>query len=79
MTKWEIGDVVRLKSGGPVMTVIETDILDEEGVHVDGVVACGWFHPDGEGHRADYRTEEFHAASLVEARPPRYGEDAFRE
>jgi uncharacterized protein YodC (DUF2158 family) len=34
-----VGDVVRLKSGGPKMTVVEAT--------GDGWVTCVWFNPDG--------------------------------
>jgi uncharacterized protein YodC (DUF2158 family) len=34
MPDWKSGQMVRLKSGGPAMTVIDV---------VDGVVVCQWF------------------------------------
>jgi uncharacterized protein YodC (DUF2158 family) len=39
MSQWKVGDIVQLKSGGPVMTVtsIRNDI---------GQVACNWFLRD---------------------------------
>jgi len=40
MTECKIGDVVRLKSGGPAMTV-------EEGLNKDGKVLCTWFEKNG--------------------------------
>lgn len=69
MTPWKIGDVVRLKSGGPAMTVIETELLDETGGVVPAMVACGWFPDDGGD---GYRTDEFHLQALTAARAPVY-------
>ena len=40
MTECKVGDVVRLKSGGPAMTV-------EEGPNEDGKVLCMWFEKNG--------------------------------
>ena len=37
----EVGDLVRLKSGGPLMTVASTDEADTHGVW------CQWFRDDG--------------------------------
>jgi uncharacterized protein YodC (DUF2158 family) len=34
-TKYKIGDIVRLKSGGPSLTV--------HAIHPDGNIACHWF------------------------------------
>jgi uncharacterized protein YodC (DUF2158 family) len=37
---FKLGDVVKLKSGGPLMTVISTDV-DASGAKA---VLCSWFH-----------------------------------
>ncbi len=42
------GDVVRLKSGGPKMTVVS--------VSAKGEVECSWFDKKGEPQRGLYRT-----------------------
>lgn len=49
-----VGDVVQLKSGGPLMTVyaVEGERLDGEPVN-RGQVACVWFG-DGDKRRQDY-------------------------
>ena len=43
--KFEIGEIVRLKSGGPKMTVT---------VVVFGRVGCTWFDEDDNEHRGSY-------------------------
>jgi uncharacterized protein YodC (DUF2158 family) len=54
-TDYAIGDIVRLKSGGPDMTVIEPNMLC-------GItdVNCRWFDNNGEWHK-----EQFHPDELV--------------
>jgi uncharacterized protein YodC (DUF2158 family) len=67
MTPLKLGDLVVLKSGGPVMTVdaINTDIFDDS--KYTGVV-CVWFVGDTlQRVRFDYRTVE--PASLPAAKP----------
>lgn len=54
MTGFRIGDVVRLKSGGPPMTVTETPGPETDTYH------CVWF--DGRG---DYHSHHFEADVLV--------------
>jgi uncharacterized protein YodC (DUF2158 family) len=41
----KVGDVVRLKAGGPRMTV--------EAIHSEGTVGCVWFQASFIGHDAD--------------------------
>ena len=54
-TKFKCGDVVRLISGGPLMTV------NAFGGHPDGlVVGCDWFAGD------QLRRDAFDAANLVQ-------------
>jgi uncharacterized protein YodC (DUF2158 family) len=56
--KFETGDIVALKSGGPAMAVAK-------GINDNGDVKCVWFSSDG------YRQEGFFlAALLVRAQPP---------
>lgn len=44
----EIGDLVRLRSGGPSMTVVENrESLDSPG---EVRIECHWFEPQGMGH-----------------------------
>ena len=56
MAQFKTGDIVKLKSGGPVMTV------ESYGGEIAG---CSWF--DGKSHR----TETFRADSLVPAEEPK--------
>lgn len=58
MSNFKIGDVVRLKSGGPNMTVDE--IMD------DNFVICIWFNPKQEKLR-----QKFHQDQLEKYLPPR--------
>lgn len=44
MSTFSIGDTVRLKSGGPVMTVIEFGELDDPNPYVH----CSWFKSTNE-------------------------------
>ena len=39
----EVGDVVRLKSGGPRMTIQEFPINEGTGRPEEGIVTCVWF------------------------------------
>lgn len=43
MSQFSVGDVVRLKSGGPKMTVVESD-------KQDGLL-CQWFDRNGKLHK----------------------------
>jgi uncharacterized protein YodC (DUF2158 family) len=54
-TVFEIGDVVRLKSGGHLMTVVSID---------QGSVTCDW------SVRGDIKSKSFPAAALEPADPP---------
>lgn len=58
--RFKVGDTVRLKSGGPIMTVIETRVEDEtlEVVHV------GWFNLKG-----NIKSDEVSADILEKAEP----------
>jgi uncharacterized protein YodC (DUF2158 family) len=53
------GDVVRLKSGGPAMTVMHTDML--------GKLYCQWFVKD------EAKGNSFPAEALEAAKPPHSG------
>lgn len=54
ITRWQVGDVVQLKSGSPLMTV--------ESTNYHGMVVCVWY--DIPTQR--YRREQFPNASLTE-------------
>ena len=41
--EFKIGDVVRLKSGGPEMTVSQYPFKTVDGVEHEGQVECTWF------------------------------------
>jgi len=45
----EPGNIVRLKSGGPKMTVLEGD-------NTKGKVTCQWFDRNGKLHKNDFTT-----------------------
>lgn len=55
--KWNPGDVVRVKSGGPAMTVAGEDSI--------GMVICEWF--DGKNQKSG----TFNAAVLQKFEPPK--------
>jgi uncharacterized protein YodC (DUF2158 family) len=59
-----VGDVVRLKSGGHLMTVASID---------EGSVACDW------SVRGDIKSKSFPAAELEEANPPISLEEILRK
>jgi uncharacterized protein YodC (DUF2158 family) len=48
---FRLGDVVKLRSGGPTMTVHQIDNL------ADGAVECVWMTPDGAFFRVALPTE----------------------
>jgi len=54
-TVFKVGDVVRLKSGGHLMTVAAID---------EGPVTCDW------SVRGDVKSKSFRAAALETAEPP---------
>lgn len=54
-TEFQFGNVVRLKSGGPTMTV--------KG-ETSGALACTWFNKDGGKHETS-----FHPAQLEDFKP----------
>jgi uncharacterized protein YodC (DUF2158 family) len=59
LTTFKPGDVVRLKSGGPAMTVMHEDTL--------GNAACQWFEKN------QLKSGSFPEAVLEAAKPPRSG------
>lgn len=44
--KFEIGDVVKLKSGGPEMTVAQYPFKTMDGVECPDKVKCKWFNEE---------------------------------
>lgn len=60
--KWKLGDVVRLKSGGPTMTVKGVDSATDTLT----VVECSWF--EYVESRWTLSEEVFYEEELVEAR-----------
>jgi len=60
MADLKTGDVVKLKSGGPKMTVTR---LEEEGYY-KGHVKCNWFENNDAGYQV-LRTEHFPPTALV--------------
>lgn len=55
MANFEKGNVVKLKSGGPAMTVERVGDFNYRGVDYVGGVVCVWFH-DREAHRDAFDT-----------------------
>lgn len=47
--KFKVGDVVILKSGGPLLTVAE--LTETDG---NAVIGCGWFTREGEIRSAEF-------------------------
>lgn len=56
MSALKVGDVVRLASGGPEMTVIKAD---------SGEASCAWFLKDDEGEWAGPLASDFPVEALV--------------
>ena len=54
--KFKIGDVVRLKSGGPNMTVTEYDVFDYGGDQKKYL--CRWFDEKNKPAELTFREEE---------------------
>jgi uncharacterized protein YodC (DUF2158 family) len=60
--KWQIGDLVRLASGGPLM-VVASQVPPEPNYRP--AVVCEWFTADGIPHKG-----EFVSATLVAGQTP---------
>jgi uncharacterized protein YodC (DUF2158 family) len=58
----QIGEVVRLKSGGPAMTVIAIGARAEL-----GMVECAWFNRDHAYARANFPPRALESVSLPQA------------
>lgn len=52
-----VGDVVRLKSGGPEMTVIEHPLKIAHGENVASYAICQWFDEDGKKSQGTFIVE----------------------
>lgn len=61
MDSFKKGDVVQLKSGGPLMTVADVGDYSDMGMGPKEGVKCDWFEKD------QRRTELFDAATLKQA------------
>lgn len=59
--KFAAGDLVELRSGGPVMT-IERVVTDYQGIF-EGLYACSWFAGAKDNHR-NFREEALKAAEV---------------
>jgi len=57
MADFKIGDTVCLKSGGPIMTVVDTDSYDGK-----IIVTCAWFPSDNEEKQANFPSEALQTA-----------------
>ena len=55
---FEMGDVVRLKSGGPAMTVYGPNQRDPDNI------VCQWFDQTGDGSWGTSKTESFKSGML---------------
>ncbi len=58
--KFSVGDVVRLKSGGPNMTIIETEKISEQ------YVTCQWFDGDNKPQKENFRKEALILAEEID-------------
>ena len=53
--RFEKGEVVRLKSGGPPMTIKGNAL---KGANTEDYYIVNWFTPDGVCHTAEFRKEQ---------------------
>lgn len=58
----KVGDVVRLISGGPLMTIANTRYIDDEG---NNLIMCLWFADAKMFAKANLHTGYFNPACLV--------------
>jgi len=70
-TKFEVGDLVKLKSGGPLMTVLGyEESIYEHGKPDKGRYRCAWFDGKGLNHGA-----VFPARAIAKETPPQPGDE----
>jgi len=65
MSDFQSGDIVRLKSGGPKMTILGADGAD--------ALTCKWFDRNGKLHENSFKT------AMIEIFKPRPPEEIERE
>lgn len=71
MGEFKIGDVVRLKSGGPAMTVLgETRDINRQ---LTGKLMCTWFESSGKPIEHLFAPESIEKVEALTPRPPLVG------
>lgn len=58
MKNFQVGDVVKLNSGGPLMTVSDVESIQTEMGQSLIVVACQWFDSNNELKQGEFDSEE---------------------
>ena len=64
MGVYKVGDLVRLKSGGPIMTVIEDAAFENQAVYVQ------WFNDNNKEQSASFPEAALEHASRTVRQPP---------
>jgi uncharacterized protein YodC (DUF2158 family) len=75
--RFKVGDVVRLNSGGPAMTVCKLfemfEMTDEADVTTGYGVVCMWFPDGGSSYCTHEKVDQIHEDCLFLARVPAGG------